>query len=156
MQRMLRTIPALLFAIAACAPKIDTRAAANELLERDRAWAKLAEEGKDVEAIVNVWSEDVRVVLPGEQVIVGRAAAKEMVKGSLAIPGFKITWTPDSAVVSSSGDLGYTWGANHLTAPDSAGHLVTTDGRYVTIWRKDADGAWRCVWDTFNSGPAHS
>ena len=145
-----------LLATAGCAPKIDTAAAARDLLDRDRAWAKLAEEGKDVDAIVNNWSEDVRVVLPGEQVIVGRAGAKEMVKGSLAIPGFKITWTPDSAVVSSSGDLGYTWGTNHLTAPDSAGHLVTTDGRYVTIWRKEADGTWRCVWDTFNSGPAHS
>ena len=156
MNRVIRRLPALLMAVVACAPKIDTQAAARELLERDRAWAKLAEEGKDVDAIVNTWSEDVHVVLPGAPVIVGRAGAKEMVKGSLAIPGFKITWTPDSAVVSSSGDLGYTWGTNHLTAPDSAGLLVTTDGRYVTIWRKEADGTWRCVWDTFNSGPAHS
>lgn len=32
-----------------------------------------------------------------------------MIAGTRAIPGFHITWTPDSAVVSPSGDFGYTY-----------------------------------------------
>jgi ketosteroid isomerase-like protein len=77
-----------------------------------------------------------------------------MVKGMMKIPGFKISWTPDSAVVAQSGDLGYTFGSNSTTEPDAKGKLVTEVGRYITVWRKGPDGRWRCVMDYGNSGPA--
>jgi ketosteroid isomerase-like protein len=77
-----------------------------------------------------------------------------MLEGTMKIPGFHVTWTPDSAIVSRSGDMGYTYGTNEFTAPDSTGKLVTTRGRYLTVWRKDADGRWRCVEDFSNPAPA--
>ena len=56
-----------------------------------------------------------------------------MVAGTRAIPGFHIAWTPDSAVVSPDGKLGYTYGTNRITAPDAAGLLSTVEGRYITV-----------------------
>lgn len=144
---------ALLLSGIACRPSGRPALTAPALLERDRAWARAAEAG-NVDSILDYWTNDARVLLPDQPTLVGKPALRSMVSGSLAIPGFHITWKPDSAVVSVSGDLGYTYGTNQVTAPDPAGHLATTEGRYVTIWRAEPDGRWRCAVDIYNLGPA--
>ena len=144
----------LLLAATSCRPSGNVTAATNALLEVDRSWAKLSDAGADVDSIVAFWTPDARVILPGQDVLVGTAAIRRMVAGTRDIPGFHITWTPDSAVVSASGDLGYTYGTNRVTAPGPTGALTTAEGRYVTIWRKDSTGRWRCAVDISNDGPA--
>ena len=124
-----------------------------ELLERDRDWARLASEGKDVERILSFWTDDAKVFPPGAPVVAGKPAIREFVTGSLGTPGFRISWEPQEVVVNASGDLGYTTGRNHLTMPDASGKPQTEDGRYVTVWRRDPDGEWRCVIDIWNAGP---
>ena len=125
-----------------------------QLLATDREWGKLSATSKNADSVVAYWTDDARVVLPGQPEISGKAALREMVAGTMKIPGFRVTWAPDSAVVSRSGDLGYTYGTNEFTVPDSTGTLVTTKGRYLTVWRKDTDGRWRCVQDYSNPAPA--
>jgi len=144
---------ALLLHASACRPAVDVAAERRDLLETDRAWARLAEADAPVDSLVAYWTSDARVILPGQPVLVGTDAIRQMVAGTRAIPGFRISWTPDSAVVSPSGDFGYTWGTNQITAPDSAGTLVTMEGRYITVWRKESDGRWRCSVDISNEGP---
>jgi ketosteroid isomerase-like protein len=60
--------------------------------------------------------------------------------------------------VSRSGDLGYTRGTYMLTATDPASKkAVTEKGRFVTIFRKQADGSWKAVQDINNAdAPATS
>ena len=53
-----------------------------------------------------------------------------------------LTWAPDAAEVSASGDLGYTIGTYRRTAGGKTG-----TGSYVTIWKKSSDGAWRVAVD---------
>ena len=61
-------------------------------------------------------------------------------------PGFALSWTPASAEVASSGDIGYTTGAYE----SSMGGVKET-GKYVTVWRKQADGGWKVTNDIFNA-----
>ena len=136
---------------ASCSTKTDVTKAQQALLQVDRAWAATSLSG-NVDSIISYWAEDARVLGPGQPVLQGRAAIRSMVASSLAIPGFRIAWTPETAVVSASGDLGYTSGENEITAPDNAGHLTKTVGRYITVWRKGIDGQWRCIEDISNSG----
>ena len=144
-----------LFCIAAgCRSASGGGSDVQSLLATDREWAKLVSVSKDPDSIATYWTEDARVVSPGQPVVSGKAAIREMIAGSMKIPGFRITWTPDSAAVSRSGDLGYTYGMNEVTVPDSSGKLVTTRGRYLTVWRKDGDGRWRCVQDIASPAPA--
>ena len=138
---------------AGCSTKADVIKAQQTLLQVDRAWAATSLSG-NVDSIVSYWAEDARVLGPGQPVLQGRAAIRSMVASSVAIPGFRITWTPETAVVSVSGDLGYTSRENEVTAPDNAGHLTKTVGRYITVWRKGIDGQWRCIEDISNSGPS--
>lgn len=127
----------------------------DTLLQRDRDWAAIAAEGLDVDRILAFWTEDAIVVPPGTPILRGKAAIREYVKGSLAIPGFRIHWRPASASVSPDGTLGYTTGENAVTVPGPDGKLVTVAGRYATVWRREG-GDWRCVVDIWNSGPEGS
>jgi ketosteroid isomerase-like protein len=153
MRRFCTVVVALTVVSAGCETRADVGAATRELLETDRAWAELVDANGPVDSIVGYWTSDARVVLTGQPVVVGSEAIRTMIAESQRIPGFHISWTPDSAVVSPHGDFGYTYGTNRITAPDSAGALRTAQGRYITVWRKDPDGRWRCTFDISNEGP---
>ena len=155
MPRLLSTFAGCVFLVlASCQPRVDVAASSLELLRTDQAWATLAAANGPIDSIVAYWTSDARVVLPGQPIAVGTNAIRQMVTAMQAIPGFHISWTPDSAIVSSSGDLGYTYGTNEITMPDSAGIPRTAQGRYVTVWRKELNGRWRCAFDISNEGPS--
>jgi len=59
----------------------------------------------------------------------------------------KFTWLPDFIEVSDSGDLGYTYGAYELAFHDKDDKLVEAGGIFHTVWKRQADGKWRYVWD---------
>lgn len=134
-----------------CATIRSVDARSDALRNRDLAWATAAAEGANIDAILSFWSEDAIVIPPGAPELRGKSAIRVYVQKSLAIPGFKITWKPSSATVSSDGSLGYTTGENvvSFSAPD--GKSVTVMGRYATIWRRDEDGQWKCVVDIWNT-----
>jgi ketosteroid isomerase-like protein len=132
---------------ASCRTAVDTAKEGQTLLARDREWARLSSAGKSPDSVLAFWTEDARVVMPGQATLQGKAPIGQMVTSSLRTPGFHVTWTPDTAVVSEGGDLGYTTGTNEFTVPDSAGKTTKIAGRYLTVWRKGSDGIWRCVED---------
>ena len=57
------------------------------------------------------------------------------------------------AEMAASGDLGYTFGNYVATSKDKDGKVVKHYGKYVTIWKKQADGSWKVAMDTGNSSP---
>jgi ketosteroid isomerase-like protein len=50
-------------------------------------------------------------------------------------------WTPSYAGISSSGDLGFT------TGPASIDAARTPTIQYFTVWRRQADGSWKWIYD---------
>ena len=139
--------------VAGCTGLETGDSAKEALLQRDRAWSVAAAEGRDVDRIVDHWSDDAVVIPSGAPVIRGKAAIRDYVRKSLAIPGFQIRWQPQDASLSADGTLGYTTGENAVTVPGPGGTLITIPGRYATVWRRDSSGAWKCVVDIWNSGP---
>ena len=139
--------------VAGCATVPDSGRNRDALLQRDREWAAIAEQGRDVERILSFWTEDATIIPPSGPVVNGKSAIRDYVQKSLAIPGFRILWRPASVAISADGTLGYTTGENSVTVPGPEGKLVTIPGRYATVWRRDDGGDWRCVIDIWNSGP---
>jgi ketosteroid isomerase-like protein len=132
---------------------MQSSAESTRLLERDAEWAAAATEGRDVERILAFWTEDAIVYPPGLPPVIGKAALRAYLHASLAIPGFSISWISSEAHVSPDGRLGYLVGENAVTLPGATGQLTTTRGRGVTIWRREADGEWRCAVDIWNAEP---
>lgn len=63
--------------------------------------------------------------------------------------GYSISWSPSTAVVAKSGDLGYTYGTYEVSVGNNEPSLF---GNYVTIWKKQADGTWKFVLQSNNEG----
>ncbi|HTO29409.1 MAG TPA: DUF4440 domain-containing protein [Devosia sp.] len=139
--------------VLSCRSPGDQSAAEATLMATSRAWAQAAASG-DVERMVSFWAEDAIVLAPDQPAIVGKAAIREFVKQSSAIPQFSITWEPEQARIAASGELGYLVEHNRVTFADSTGARQTQFGKAVTIWRKDASGAWKCIVDTWNNSPS--
>jgi ketosteroid isomerase-like protein len=58
-----------------------------------------------------------------------------------------LSWQPEFADISASGDLGYTTGPYRFER-GSGGDSAVSRGYYVTIWRKQPGGAWKVQLDT--------
>lgn len=59
-------------------------------------------------------------------------------------------WHPNKVGVALSGELGYTSGTTDLTFKDRSGETLTKKGNYLTVWKKDAVGSWKVLFDSFN------
>jgi ketosteroid isomerase-like protein len=123
----------------------------DRLLERDAAWARLAAENGDVDEIVDYWTDDAIVVPAGMPEVVGRDALRQYVAGTRDIPGFQISWSSSDAELSADGTMGFVLSSNQITMNGPDGEPVTSQGRAVTVWRRDKDGRWRCAVDIWNS-----
>jgi ketosteroid isomerase-like protein len=65
-----------------------------------------------------------------------------------------LTWNPVGADISSSGDLGYTYGTFEFSAIGKDGKPVVDHGKYTSIWKKQKDGSWKVVLDMGNASAA--
>ena len=133
---------------------MDITSEKTRLLRRDAEWAAAAAEGRDIELILSFWTDDAIVIPPGLPSVIGKTALREYVEGSMQIPGFMITWTSDDITFSPDGQLAYIFSRNAVTMNAPDGSPATTEGRAVTIWRREADGEWRCAVDIWNAPPA--
>jgi ketosteroid isomerase-like protein len=133
---------------------MDLAAERTRLLRRDAEWAAAASEGSDVERVLSYWTDDAVVMPPGLPAVVGKAALRRYVEGSMQIPGFRITWTSSDVAFSPDGNLAYLFSRNAVTMNAPDGTPTTTEGRAVTVWRREPDGEWRCAVDIWNAGPA--
>lgn len=102
---------------------------------------------------MSYWADDAIVLPPDRPAVVGKAAIRDYVRAGQAVPGFSVTWEPEQATIARSGDLGYLIEHNRFTFADPTGAVRTQFGKAVTVWRKDANGSWKCVIDTWNSNP---
>ena len=134
---------------------IDQDAEAAVLISLSEEWAKAAY-ANDTEKVLSYWAEDAIVMAPNDVTKQGKAAIREMVEGSMNIPGFEINWEPQSAYVSKSGDLGYVLVKNYFKFADSLGNVNTIFNKGVEIWKKQADGSWKNVVDIYNGDPTQT
>lgn len=135
------------------APPPDTRAADEAAIRTlVDAWAAAAR-AKDGEKFVSVYADDAALMIEDAPDISGIAALREAVPGMMQDPNFALSFSPDKVVVARSGDLAYETGTYSMTMSDPQQQPATERGRYVVIWQKQADGAWKVVLDVPISDP---
>lgn len=50
-----------------------------------------------------------------------------------------------------AGDIGYGIGTYACTLPSESGERVRDTGKYIVVYRRQADGGWKVIADQFNS-----
>ena len=65
-----------------------------------------------------------------------------------------IIWTTEKIEVAQSGDLAYSTGTDRISMTGPDGKTISSDNRAVVIWKKQADGSWRCIVDVMTPAEA--
>lgn len=152
------TLAALL---AGCAPSApDTHDAdVKAIKDTETAWVTDANT-KDPAKFAAHYTDDASVLLPNEPILTGKDNITSALKPMMADPNFALQFQATKIDVAKSGDLGYTQGTYTMTMTDPKTKQPWTDrGKYVTVYKKQADGSWKAVSDILNSdlpmpGPA--
>jgi len=125
------------------------------LRDADDAWSKAAA-SKDLEKTVAYYTNDAIVLPPNAAIATTKGAIKKLWGDLLATPGLVISWKATKVEVAKSGDLGFVSGTYEFTMNDAGGKPTTDKGKYVEVWKKQADGKWKCGTDIWNSDLAAS
>ena len=129
----------------------DTRAAdADALRKLDDEWSR-AIGARDVEKAISYYADDAVVMPPNIPTLTGKEPIRSLWKSMLDSPSFGGGWKATKVEVARSGDLAYVSGNYEFTEKDDSGKPITDKGKYLEVWRKQADGSWKCVADMFNS-----
>jgi ketosteroid isomerase-like protein len=126
--------------------QVQTEVWKQEIREAERAFDSLSQVAGIQQAFVTFAAEDV-TVLRNNNLIHGKSALKDYFISNTKAENVSLTWKPDFVDVSSSGDLGYTYGKYVYTATDSVGNTQTSEGFFHTVWKRQPDGTWKFIWD---------
>lgn len=118
-------------------------------MQTSREWSDVAAT-RNADKVLSYWADDAVVISAGQPALKGKQEIRQMVEGSFKNPAFKISWAPESAEISKSGDLGYMIEHDEMTTTDSTGKAVVKKYKSVTIWKKQADGSWKNVVDVMS------
>lgn len=126
----------------------DTRASDEAALKKlDDEWSK-ATGARDVEKMTSYYSDDAMVMLPNIPTLTGKESIRAF-WNSMLDQSFSGGWK--TTKVEVSGDLAYVTGNYEFNDNDGGGKPITDKGKYVEVWKKQADGSWKCVADMFSS-----
>jgi ketosteroid isomerase-like protein len=102
----------------------------------------------DATAYVKAFYTDQAIVMPAnDKAINGSAAIAEWFKSLPPITNLKF----DPQEIEGVGDLAYVRGTYSFTIAPPGGDAFSDTGKYLEIWKKQADGSWRVERDIFNS-----
>ena len=125
------------------------------LRDLDAQWAKAAA-AKDVEQTIAYYSNDAIVLPPNATSAATKEAIRNVWRDMLASSGLVITWKPTRVEASKSGDMAHVSGTYEFSINDASGKPFNDRGKYLEVWKKQADGNWKCAADMWNSDLAAS
>jgi uncharacterized protein (TIGR02246 family) len=108
-------------------------------------WLRASAAG-DVDTVLNLMTEDVVFLLPGQPPMRGRevyAARSRAMAGKIRFQG-----RPDIQEIQLAGDYAFCW--NHLSVtitPLPAGPPQNLAGNILSVFRREPDGQWRLFRD---------
>jgi len=119
----------------------------KEIVEVEHNFTLMAAEEGISKAFMAYAAEDA-VLMRNNKLVIGKENLSVLFENQASKPrDEKLSWKPDFVDVSASGDLGYTYGQFSYSFTDSSGTTIESKGVFHTVWKRQADGSWRFVWD---------
>lgn len=145
------TFAALFFNACSQPQAPDNRAAdAAAVQKADADWSAAAQ-AHDADSWVAFYADDAVVLPPNDKMATSKDAIRKTITDLLALPGLSVSWQTTKAEAARSGDLAYTYGTYELTSNDAKGRPASDHGKYSEVWKKQADGSWKCIVDMWSS-----
>lgn len=133
------------------APTNDPGAVQQQIEEANARFKDAIVKGDTATMLAN-YTDDAVVMNPGEPIARGREGLARVFSGMLTQFTLKDA-TVHTEDVMVSGDLAVETGTFEWTlVPKTAqGKEMTTKGKYLTVWKQQADGSWKIVRDINNA-----
>jgi len=132
----------------------DTRAADEAAIRAAVvAWSK-ASQAKDVNAAVAVYADNALQFADKGPLVTGKDNIRKGWEQMLALPGPGLTFATTGVEVARSGDLAYEYGTYDFATQNKKGKITDLKGKYVVVWKKQADGSWKVAADIDNEDAA--
>lgn len=135
----------IIFVLFSCAEKKPI-ADPKVLIDADIAFSDYSVKHGIQKAFIEFAHDSVVLLKPKRMPIVGKLSLIKSYEGK-SDSGVVLTWKPAKAIISKSGELGYTYGFWTFVAKTDSSH-----GTYMTVWKKDPSGQWKYIADTGNEG----
>ena len=125
----------------------DKASNALELMSYERTFSEMSQSKGMRNSFIEFIDSNGVLLCPNQFPMVGANAIDYLIQQDDA--AYSLTWDPQHAYISDSGDLGYTYGV-YIMKPVSKDTLFY--GTYTHIWKKQDDGKWKLVLSTTNEG----
>ena len=108
-------------------------------------------EAGDMEGYLAHYVEDAVWMPPGSEEIIGKARARQRLQEVFALYAINEAFDTEELVVMGSDYAARRGQFTMAATPKEGGEEVRDVGSFVNIWRKDADGKWKIMFDIWNS-----
>ena len=122
----------------------------DAILAADAAWMKVYS-AKDLEKSVAFFDNEGSMLPANAPIATGKDAVTKLIGSAFATPDYMLSWHANKVGAARSGELGYTSGTYDFTMKDASGKTISDKGKYLTVWKKEADGSWKVLFDQYNS-----
>ena len=138
---------------SSCSPNnvSDDRKEIEETLRNADAVIANAVSNKNLDTLISFYAEDASLLPTAEPKVEGRDAIKKEWQHTFQIPDFTNKSNLTKIEISDDGTMAYTMGSYLATMQGEDGKQVQEPGKWVTIWRKQRDGRWLIIVDTYNT-----
>ncbi|MDX2192217.1 MAG: DUF4440 domain-containing protein [Gemmatimonadales bacterium] len=126
-------------------------ASGETLMQRDRKFDAVLASSPGVETWLRFFADDAAQLGPDHTIRQGHAAIRALMRSDLDDSPRQLRWRPTEGALFDGGQLGLSVG--RWQSLDRRSGQVQLTGRYVTIWRKQADGEWKIIFDTGEPDP---
>ena len=134
------------------APSAADVSAARSVIEATNAKFVEAMKKGDAATVAAIYADDAVLMLTGEPVMRGGPAILEGLKGMLATATIT-DFTVNTSDVMLAGDLAIETGTAAMTTKMKDGPEEKNQLKYLTVWKRQADGGWKIIRDIDSPGP---
>lgn len=134
--------------------RVDVAAEQAALMKIDAEFSAFTAEHGMVSGFQKYFADDATLFPDRSEPVSGKHSISAFLTRASAGDKSVFSWIPARAEVANSGELGFTFGNYEVKGTGADGKPRTQRGKYVSIWKKQADGSWKVVVDIGNSSPA--
>jgi uncharacterized protein (TIGR02246 family) len=159
MRRILCTTVIALATFVTTATYADSNAAgprgsdAKNAIEESNARFAKAAANNDASAMAAGYAADAWLLPPGSDIIKGRQGIREFFK-SVTAGEVLNTIAQRTVEVEKSGNTAYEVGTFSWIVQPKGKMAATTVGKYIVVWKREADGTWKAYRDAWNTSRA--
>jgi uncharacterized protein (TIGR02246 family) len=150
---------ALALTLGGCGNSTQSSGASNpdsvkQAIKADEAKWNQQIKAKDTEGLASHYTDDAYFVGPGAPPSDGSTAIRQFYANGLTDPAIDVNIASDKIDVAGSGDMAYSRG--HFTekyTDKKTGKIMTDNGSYLSVYKKQSDGSWKMVEDFATTDP---